>query len=89
MRRNLSLVDYQLSQSGRWSKVMLMAAPVVLGSVLIYWLIAEINEIPADIAARRHLAPGTVRNYLSNAMQKTQTQTRHEAARYAREPDWL
>ncbi|WP_430790263.1 response regulator transcription factor [Actinoplanes sp. G11-F43] len=43
----------------------------------------------ADIATRLHLAPGTVRNYLSSAMQKTQTQTRHEAARYAREHDWL
>jgi two-component system, NarL family, response regulator DesR len=43
----------------------------------------------ADIAARLHLAQGTVRNYLSSAMQKTQTQTRHEAARYAREHDWL
>lgn len=42
-----------------------------------------------DIAARLHLAQGTVRNYLSNAMQKTQTQTRHDAARYAREHDWL
>ncbi|MET0419780.1 MAG: response regulator transcription factor [Actinoplanes sp.] len=43
----------------------------------------------AEIASRLHLAQGTVRNYLSNAMQKTQTQTRHEAARYAREHDWL
>ncbi|MGB3438472.1 MAG: response regulator transcription factor [Actinophytocola sp.] len=43
----------------------------------------------ADIAAQLHLAQGTVRNYLSNAMQKTQTKTRHEAARYAREHDWL
>ncbi|SNY24207.1 response regulator transcription factor [Paractinoplanes atraurantiacus] len=43
----------------------------------------------ADIAVRLHLAPGTVRNYLSSAMQKTQTKTRHEAARYAREHDWL
>ncbi|PDP88579.1 DNA-binding response regulator [Glycomyces fuscus] len=43
----------------------------------------------ADIAARLHLAEGTVRNYLSNAMHKTQTRTRHEAARYAREHDWL
>ncbi|RAY15050.1 DNA-binding response regulator [Actinomadura craniellae] len=43
----------------------------------------------ADIAGRLHLAAGTVRNYLSNAMQKTQTRTRHEAARYAREHDWL
>jgi two-component system response regulator DesR len=43
----------------------------------------------AEIADRMHLAPGTVRNYLSSAMQKTQTRTRHEAARYAREHDWL
>ncbi|MFE2035503.1 DNA-binding response regulator [Streptomyces scopuliridis] len=43
----------------------------------------------AEIATRLHLAEGTVRNYLSNAMRKTQTRTRHEAARYAREHDWL
>jgi len=43
----------------------------------------------AEIATQLHLAPGTVRNYLSSAMQKTQTRTRHEAARYAREHDWL
>ncbi|QBI56251.1 response regulator transcription factor [Streptomonospora litoralis] len=43
----------------------------------------------ADIAARLHLAEGTVRNYLSNTMQKTQTRTRHEAARYARDRGWL
>ena len=43
----------------------------------------------AEIATRMHLAPGTVRNYLSSAMQKTQTRTRHEAARYAREHDWI
>lgn len=43
----------------------------------------------AEIAARMHLAHGTVRNYLSSAMQKTQTRTRHEAARYAHEHDWL
>jgi two-component system response regulator DesR len=43
----------------------------------------------AEIATRMHLAQGTVRNYLSSAMQKTQTRTRHEAARYAREHDWL
>lgn len=43
----------------------------------------------AEIATRLHLAEGTIRNYLSHAMQKTQTRTRHEAARYAREHDWL
>ncbi|MCP2330837.1 response regulator transcription factor [Actinoalloteichus caeruleus] len=43
----------------------------------------------AEIAAQLHLAEGTVRNYHSNAMRKTQTRTRHEAARHAREHDWL
>lgn len=43
----------------------------------------------ADIARQLHLAEGTVRNYLSSTMQKTQTRTRHDAARYAREHDWL
>lgn len=43
----------------------------------------------AEIAGRLHLAQGTVRNYLSSAMQKTQSRTRHQAARYAREHDWL
>lgn len=43
----------------------------------------------ADIAGRLFLAEGTVRNYLSSAMRKTQARSRHEAARYAREHDWL
>lgn len=42
-----------------------------------------------EIAARLHLAEGTVRNYLSNAMQKTQTRNRRDAARYARSREWL
>ncbi|WP_329425368.1 response regulator transcription factor [Streptosporangium sp. NBC_01495] len=42
-----------------------------------------------DIARRLHLAPGTVRNYLSSAMQKTSTATRHDAARVARDRGWL
>lgn len=42
-----------------------------------------------DIARILHLSPGTVRNYLSSAIQKTGTQTRHDAARHARENDWL
>lgn len=43
----------------------------------------------ADIAAQLHLARGTVRNYLSSAISKTNARTRHDAARYARERDWL
>ncbi|WP_130178513.1 response regulator transcription factor [Cryobacterium sp. SO1] len=42
-----------------------------------------------DIARRLHLAPGTVRNYLSYATQKTATTTRHNAARAARDRGWL
>jgi two-component system response regulator DesR len=41
------------------------------------------------IARRLHLAPGTVRNYLSSAMSKTGTTTRHDAARTARDRGWL
>lgn len=43
----------------------------------------------ADIARILNLAPGTVRNYLSSAIGKTETTTRHDAARYAREQGWL
>lgn len=42
-----------------------------------------------EIARRLHLAPGTVRNYLSNAMQKTGSSTRHDAARAAWDRGWL
>lgn len=42
-----------------------------------------------EIARRQYLAPGTVRNYLSSAMQKTGTTTRHRAARIAGERGWL
>ena len=42
-----------------------------------------------EMSAQLHLASGTVRNYLSSAMQKTTTASRHEAARVARERNWL
>lgn len=42
-----------------------------------------------DIAKILHLSPGTVRNYLSFAIQKTGHTTRHDAARHARNNDWL
>lgn len=43
----------------------------------------------ADIAARLHLSQGTVRNYLSLAIQKTGARNRAEAARAARDKGWL
>jgi two-component system, NarL family, response regulator DesR len=43
----------------------------------------------ADIARRVHLSPGTVRNYLSSAMQKLSVGTRLEAVERARDRGWL
>ncbi|MFF7727744.1 response regulator [Streptomyces sp. NPDC008001] len=43
----------------------------------------------ADIAAKVHLSPATVRNYLSAAIGKTQTRNRMEAVRAARQNGWL
>lgn len=41
-----------------------------------------------EMAAALHLAPGTVRNYLSTAMAKTGTSSRLSAARSARARGW-
>ncbi|OIV37370.1 DNA-binding response regulator [Mangrovactinospora gilvigrisea] len=43
----------------------------------------------ADIAQLLHLSQGTVRNYLSLAIQKTGARNRAEAARAARDKGWL
>lgn len=43
----------------------------------------------AQIAAQVHLAPGTVRNYLSAAMSKLGTPTRHAAAHHAWQQGWI
>lgn len=42
-----------------------------------------------EIAAAVHLAPGTVRNYLSAAMSKLGASTRHAAAHHAWEEGWI
>lgn len=42
-----------------------------------------------QIAATLHLAEGTVRNYLSSAMTKTQTGSRHAAAEVAWQHGWI
>ncbi|MER6839713.1 response regulator transcription factor [Streptomyces platensis] len=43
----------------------------------------------AEIAATLQLSPGTVRNYLSTAIQKTGARNRAEAVRTARDKGWL
>ncbi|GAA3595629.1 hypothetical protein GCM10022419_093660 [Nonomuraea rosea] len=42
-----------------------------------------------EIAAQAHLAPGTVRNYLSAAMSKLGVGSRHAAAHRAWEEGWI
>ncbi|MET8145883.1 response regulator transcription factor [Sphaerisporangium sp. NPDC005288] len=42
-----------------------------------------------DIALRLHLSEGTVRNYLSTAIQKTHTRNRIEAVQRAQSQGWL
>lgn len=44
VRRNLSLIDYRLSQVGSWSNLLLWSAPIVASASLIVWLIMEINR---------------------------------------------
>ncbi|MET9957761.1 response regulator transcription factor [Streptomyces sp. NPDC006326] len=50
---------------------------------------AEDGATNAELAARLHLSQGTVRNYLSTAIQKMASRNRAEAARVAREKGWL
>ncbi|NUS11591.1 MAG: response regulator transcription factor [Streptomyces sp.] len=47
------------------------------------------GSVNADVARRLGLSEGTVRNYLSTAIQKTGARNRAEAARIAREKGWL
>lgn len=51
--------------------------------------IAEKGLKVQEIAARVHLSPGTVRNYLSSAISKTHADTSAGAARKARELGWI
>ncbi|PSL00075.1 LuxR family two component transcriptional regulator [Murinocardiopsis flavida] len=46
---------------------------------------ASVNEIAVEV----HLAPGTVRNYLSAAMSKLGASSRHAAAHHAWQQGWI
>jgi two-component system, NarL family, response regulator DesR len=50
---------------------------------------AEDGSSVADIASRLYLSHNTVRNYLSNAIGKTGTRNKTEAALLARRNGWL
>jgi two-component system response regulator DesR len=51
--------------------------------------VAADGAVNADIARTLLLSEGTVRNYLSTAIQKTGARNRAEAVRIAREKGWL
>lgn len=50
---------------------------------------AEEGLTTEEIAARLHLSPATVRNYLSNAIAKVNARNRLDAIRIARDAGWL
>jgi two-component system response regulator DesR len=50
---------------------------------------AEEGLTTEEIAARLHLSPATVRNYLSNAIAKTDARNRLDAIRISRDAGWL
>jgi two-component system, NarL family, response regulator DesR len=47
------------------------------------------HDAVADVAARLHLSPGTVRNHLSAAIQKLGARNRAEAVQIAQRKGWL
>ncbi|MBB4923730.1 response regulator transcription factor [Kitasatospora kifunensis] len=51
--------------------------------------VASDGAVNAEIASRLHLSEGTVRNYLSMAIQKTGARNRAEAIRVAKEKGWM
>lgn len=91
---DIAEVIRRLHAGGRWIAHEVLEASVVDDSPLTDREADVLRETREgysvkEIARRLYLASGTVRNYLSSAMQKTGTATRHDAARIARDRDWL
>ncbi len=80
---------------GRYVDPELAADTIAAGASPLTPRESDVLELAADgapveeIAARAHLSPGTVRNYLSAAVAKLAVTNRHEAVRVARERGWL
>jgi signal transduction histidine kinase len=51
--------------------------------------LSDVRAAVADVAARLHLSPGTVRNHLSAAIQKLGARNRGEAVQIAQQKGWL
>lgn len=80
---------------GRYVDPELAADAIAAGANPLSAREADVLELAAEgapveeIAARAHLSPGTVRNYLSAAVAKTGAANRHEAVHAARDKGWI
>jgi two-component system response regulator DesR len=91
---DIAAVIHELHAGRRWIAHDVLEASVVDDSPLTVREADVLRETREgysvkEISRRLYLAGGTVRNYLSTAMQKTGTTTRHDAARVARDRGWL
>lgn len=80
---------------GRYVDPQLAADAIAAGANPLSPCESDVLELAAqgapvdEIAARAHLSPGTVRNYLSAAVAKTGASNRHEAVHLARDRGWI
>lgn len=93
--RVLADVVRQVHAGGRYVDPELAAEAIATGGSPLTAREADVLELAADgspveqIAARVHLAPGTVRNHLSAAVAKLGVANRHEAVALARRNGWV
>ncbi|HST40663.1 MAG TPA: response regulator transcription factor [Conexibacter sp.] len=91
----LAAVVRTVHEGGRHVDPELAAEAIAAGDSPLTPREADVLELAAtgapidDIAARASLSPGTVRNYLSNAMMKLDAANRHEAVAIARRMGWI
>jgi two-component system response regulator DesR len=91
----LTDVVRSVHRGGRYVDPQLAAEAISAGDSPLTPREADVLELAADgapveeIAARAHLSPGTVRNYLSAAAAKLGARNRHAAVDVARRHGWI
>nr|WP_269329384.1 response regulator transcription factor [Kineosporia babensis] len=91
----LANVVRTVHQGGRHVDPELAAEAIAAGDSPLTPRESDVLELAAsgapidEIAARASLSPGTVRNYLSNAMTKLDAANRHDACAIARRMGWI